>query len=336
MPGSRRPLARTRRSARWLRDELRTVRRYRREHGLRQVLLLRAREHAGMAGVDTSVAVATWQHHARLAELEERVRGAERLEARVREAERGVEDARVAAVLDATERTVSARLEDDAMLVSVVLPTYDRPEHLRRAIRSVLAQLHHRLELLVVDAGGRPGTAAVIEEVTDPRLRRVAALGARSGEARNAGLEQARGELVAYLDDDNIMQPWWLRAAVLTARHRPDANVFYGARVVEWNEGTLATVQYAPAFDRERFLRENIVDTNVLAHRRGLGPRWPQQSGSPDWEYVAALLAAGHEPVPVPVRAVLYMASAPSRFTDAEDFAERSARARAEVQRLLA
>ena len=347
MAAARTTLTRARRGVAWVRAEAEVVRRYRREHGLRQVLLLRAREHAGMAGLDTTVAVATWEHHERLAQLEAGLATAQRraeadaervaeLEARLGEAERRTDDVRVLAEVAATERAVSARLHDDDVLVSVVLPTHDRPEHLRRAIGSVLGQLHRRLELLVVDTAGRTGTAAVLDEVDDPRVRVVEAPGATSGAARNAGLDEARGELVTYLDDDNLMEPWWLRALAMVARERPEADVFYGARIIEMAPGARAIVQFAPAFDRARYRHENFIDTNVLAHRRGLPLRWPVGVGAPDWYFVANLVAAGHHPVPVPVRAALYLSSAPGRASDSPGYQERLAATRAEVERLLA
>ncbi|MEX0785020.1 MAG: glycosyltransferase family 2 protein [Dehalococcoidia bacterium] len=88
--------------------------------------------------------------------------------------------------------------------VSVVIPTYRRPESLLRAIESVLAQTFEDFELLVVDDASRDRTRAVVEGVRDARVRYVA-LPARQGpsQARNAGVELARSDWVAFLDDDD-------------------------------------------------------------------------------------------------------------------------------------
>jgi GT2 family glycosyltransferase len=88
--------------------------------------------------------------------------------------------------------------------ISVVLATYNRKNHLPRAIASVLAQDGARFELIVVDDASTDGTRAYLATLSDPRIRVVAAernLGP-SG-ARNLGLRAARAEVVAFLDSDD-------------------------------------------------------------------------------------------------------------------------------------
>jgi len=93
------------------------------------------------------------------------------------------------------------------VLVSVVLPTHNRAALLLRAMRSVLAQTHGELELIVVDDGSTDATPAVLAACADPRLR-VLHLPGNSGPAaaRNAGIRAARGEFIAFQDDDD----YWL------------------------------------------------------------------------------------------------------------------------------
>jgi len=95
-------------------------------------------------------------------------------------------------------------------LVSVVLPTHDRPVRLARALASVMTQSYRRLEILVVDDASAPPARAVVEEVAgaDGRVR-LLRLPEQAGaaRARNAALARARGELVAFLDDDDTWEP---------------------------------------------------------------------------------------------------------------------------------
>ena len=114
-------------------------------------------------------------------------------------------------------------------LLSVVLPTHDRPERLREAARSVLSQDYPSLELIVVDDGSSASTAQTLDEVTaqDRRVvvvRHEQPLG--SAAARNAGLALARGELVAFCDDDDAWLPGAATAAV--AASTPMTGVVYG------------------------------------------------------------------------------------------------------------
>ena len=90
-------------------------------------------------------------------------------------------------------------------LVSVIIPTHNREDLLGRAIRSVLAQSYRELELIVVDDASTDGTREVVEAFDDPRLRYLRReQGGSAAAARNAGLAIAKGELIAFQDDDDI------------------------------------------------------------------------------------------------------------------------------------
>jgi glycosyltransferase involved in cell wall biosynthesis len=95
-------------------------------------------------------------------------------------------------------------------LVSVVIPTRDRLEFLRRAVDSVLAQSEPDLELIVVDDASSDGTAAYLAQLggADGRVRMVRNPHAKGGAgARNDGIRHSRGEWVAFLDDDDEWLP---------------------------------------------------------------------------------------------------------------------------------
>jgi glycosyltransferase involved in cell wall biosynthesis len=97
---------------------------------------------------------------------------------------------------------------EDMALVSVIIPTTRRPELVGRALRSVFAQTHEELEVIVVVDGPNPETMTVLSRIADPRLRVLqneVPLG--PGAARNAGAELAKGEWLAFLDDDDEWLP---------------------------------------------------------------------------------------------------------------------------------
>lgn len=93
--------------------------------------------------------------------------------------------------------------------VSIVIPTYRRPQLMGRALKSVLDQTYGDFEVIVVDDNARGESAQtetarlIAERFNDPRVRYIvneASQGA--GRARNIGIEKAKGEYVAFLDDD--------------------------------------------------------------------------------------------------------------------------------------
>jgi glycosyltransferase involved in cell wall biosynthesis len=114
--------------------------------------------------------------------------------------------------------------DDGDPLVSVVLPTRDRPDQVAEAVRSVLAQSHRNLQLIVVDDGSTHSVEDLLGRrgIDDSRLttlRLESSLGAAA--ARNAGLERAEGELVAFLDDDDTWTPNKLDLQVEFLSSRP-------------------------------------------------------------------------------------------------------------------
>lgn len=93
-------------------------------------------------------------------------------------------------------------------LVSVVIPTCNRPQLLRRAVASVLAQTYCELECIAVDDASAGDTAAVLAAFDDKRivfLRNKQNRGAPA--SRNRGIAEAHGEFIALLDDDDEWLP---------------------------------------------------------------------------------------------------------------------------------
>lgn len=117
-----------------------------------------------------------------------------------------------------------------APVVSVVMPTFNRAHLVGRAIESVLAQTYQDFELLVIDDGSGDATAEAVQRYRDPRMRLVRLPTNRGlARARNAGIQAARGEWIAFLDDDDV----WLarrlerQMALMAATPVPHANVGY-------------------------------------------------------------------------------------------------------------
>lgn len=88
-------------------------------------------------------------------------------------------------------------------MISVVLPTYNRARCLSRAINSVLNQTYSDFELIVVDDGSTDNTRELVEGYSDPRIRYLYQENAGANAARNRGIEEARGEYIAFHDSDD-------------------------------------------------------------------------------------------------------------------------------------
>jgi teichuronic acid biosynthesis glycosyltransferase TuaG len=99
-------------------------------------------------------------------------------------------------------------------LVSTITPSYNAEGYIAEAIGSVLGQTHHDWELIVVDDGSTDGTASVVKEFSDedPRVRYLYRKNGGQAAARNTGIRAARGDLVAFLDADDLWLPERLEA----------------------------------------------------------------------------------------------------------------------------
>jgi GT2 family glycosyltransferase len=94
--------------------------------------------------------------------------------------------------------------EPSLPLVSVIIPTHNREAVIRRAVASVLAQTYPRIEIVVVDDRSTDGTQAVLEELQIPSIRILRTTNTRgAAAARNLGIAQSSGELIAFLDSDD-------------------------------------------------------------------------------------------------------------------------------------
>ncbi|HPU16159.1 MAG TPA: glycosyltransferase family A protein, partial [Polymorphobacter sp.] len=91
-------------------------------------------------------------------------------------------------------------------LVTVIVPAYNAAQTIAGTLSSVLAQTHAALEVLVVDDGSTDSTGSIVDGMarTEPRLRLISQANGGVAKARNAGLQQARGRFVAWLDADDV------------------------------------------------------------------------------------------------------------------------------------
>ena len=93
-------------------------------------------------------------------------------------------------------------------LVSVIVPTFQRPEFLQAALGSVLRQTVKDFEVLVVDDGSAMDLAPLVNALDDGRIRYLRHESNRGeAAARNTGIRGARGDYLAFLDDDDEWFP---------------------------------------------------------------------------------------------------------------------------------
>jgi glycosyltransferase involved in cell wall biosynthesis len=126
---------------------------------------------------------------------------------------------------------------------SVVIPTWNGERFLGETLASVFAQTFGDYEVVVVDDGSTDGTRSVLEPHLD-RIRYCFQANAGQSSARNRGAELARGELLAFLDHDDLWEPTYLEETVACLRAHPRAGlVATGFRFLDPMSRPLARVR---------------------------------------------------------------------------------------------
>lgn len=149
--------------------------------------------------------------------------------------------------------------------VTVVIATWNRAHSLATALASVQAQSWSKWEAIVVDDGSSDGTATLVRSISakDPRIRLIVRPHEGVCAARNAGIAEARGEFVAFLDSDNTWRPDFLRHMVLSM-HREHLDAAYATLAVMSPDGP----KYRARQVTDEILHvQNHIDLNVLMVR---------------------------------------------------------------------
>lgn len=101
-------------------------------------------------------------------------------------------------------------------LISIIIPVYNREKLIGECLRSVLGQTHKNLQVILIDDGSTDRTAEICKEfaASDSRVTLLQPGHTGVSGARNAGLDEARGEYVFFVDSDDVIHPRLLAALV--------------------------------------------------------------------------------------------------------------------------
>ncbi len=155
--------------------------------------------------------------------------------------------------------------------VSVVITTYDRAERLRQALESVAAQTYRDFEVIVVDDGSTDHTRQIAESFSGrvPSLRYVRQVNGGQSKALNTGIRMARGEYLAFLDDDDVWVPQKLARQVPMLEIDPGIGLVYSAVVCTRNGAPLRRQPEQPGWTlREMVERICFVHGSSVVARR--------------------------------------------------------------------
>ena len=155
--------------------------------------------------------------------------------------------------------------------VSVIIPSFNSAKYLPQAIESVLNQTYKDYEIIVIDDGSTDNTKELIAPYLS-KIRYVYQDNQGAGEARNRGLDLARGELIAFLDADDIFLPHKLKEQVAIFAAQPEIGIVNsGFRVIKENGEAVMDVerwQEIPDLTPEVWLLHKPVLPSAMMFRR--------------------------------------------------------------------
>jgi glycosyltransferase involved in cell wall biosynthesis len=184
-------------------------------------------------------------------------------------------------------------------VISVILTTYERRELLARALASVFSQTLTDREVIVVDDGSTDGSLEFL--ATQPVTAIRVAHSGNPAVVRNAGLQRAKGELITFLDSDDVWRPTALAELAQALYQHPEAGFAY----CDYEIPSSSTPKLARVIDIfEPLLKTDFLVTGGVIIRRSVtvavGEFDPLCSPAEDWDYwlrMAARARGAYVPV---------------------------------------
>ena len=193
-------------------------------------------------------------------------------------------------------------------IVSVVMPAFNAGQFIAEAVDSVIKQTFNSWELIIVNDGSTDDTQAIVEKyaVADPRIKLVNQQNKKLSAARNAGIANAKGEWIAFLDADDSWVAEKLENQLATAEKQPAAGVIFSDGFIYYNNDLkpaqpygAITGYFAPVDIYKLEYRGNYIPVlSVMVKKKYLdivGWQDEQLRACEDWDYWIRLALNGVE-----------------------------------------
>jgi len=155
-------------------------------------------------------------------------------------------------------------------LVSIITPSYNQVKYLEDTIQSVIQQDYPNLEYIIVDGGSTDGSPEVIERYQDKFAWWVSESDQGQADAINKGFRKATGEIIAWLNSDDLYLPGTISSAVELFQKNPAAGVIYGDAVSADADGRLLNELHFSSWGTRDFLQFNIICQPAVFMKRSI------------------------------------------------------------------
>lgn len=178
--------------------------------------------------------------------------------------------------------------------VSVITPVYNGADHLAETIQSVLDQTYRYFEFVLVNDGSSDQSSEVIHQFSDPRIIYIKFERNRGVDlARNTGIRASKGDIIAFLDQDDIFHPDKLQVHVDYLEKNPEIGFTYNSRFeLNHSASTIRGIWQPPiALTLSAIVLEHQLSPSDMVVRR----EWAQDGDL--WDESYPLHGGGNQPI---------------------------------------
>ncbi len=151
--------------------------------------------------------------------------------------------------------------------ISIVTPSYNHAAFIEATIRSVLLQGYPNLEYIIIDGGSTDGTVDIIKKYKEHLTYWVSEKDAGQYDAINKGFAKSSGEIMFWLNSDDMLCPWAFYVAATVFMQCPDIEWLTSSRPLTWSQlGLCIADMPADGFSRKTFYQGRNVRTNHYYH----------------------------------------------------------------------
>jgi glycosyltransferase involved in cell wall biosynthesis len=151
--------------------------------------------------------------------------------------------------------------------ISIITPSYNQGQFLEATIQSVLSQNYPNLEYIIIDGGSTDGSVEIIQKYADHLKFWCSEPDGGQYDAINRGFSHATGEIMAWLNSDDMYFPWAFRTVASIMSALPEVEWLTNSNCGIWDwEGFCGDISKIPGYSREAFLdgRYLVSDRNAI------------------------------------------------------------------------
>jgi glycosyltransferase involved in cell wall biosynthesis len=198
---------------------------------------------------------------------------------------------------------ISVKDDNSNPLVSIITPSYNQSEFLEDTIKSVLAQDYPAIEYLIADGGSTDGSVDIISKYSSELAWWVSEADDGQASAINKGMAKAKGEIVAWLNSDDLYLPGAVSEAVEVYKSNPQTGLVYGDAVTIDAEGRPIKKLIFPDWELEDLVGFRIIcqpavfmARNLFEQATGLDLNYHFMLDHHLWIRIASLAPIKHVP----------------------------------------